>query len=105
MLINIHQADRIERLERALLAIEGLTYLHPDLEDKLNGQIYSIAHAALGFCEGCKKGNEEKTLSRIEEAEKALKELNIMDAERILSERHREKFDDSGLFSSLNINC
>jgi hypothetical protein len=102
MLIDIHQADRIERLERALLAIEGLTYLHPDLEDKLNGQIYTIAHGALGFCHGCAKhGTDDKMLSSIEEAEKALKELNIMDVERVLAERHREKFDDSGLFTSL----
>jgi len=100
MLMPIDSADRIERLERALLAIEGLTYLHPDLEDKLNGQIYTIAHAALGFCQGCK---ERKNLFVIEDAEKALKELNIVDVERVLLERHREKNDDSGLFSSLHI--
>ena len=99
MLINIRQADRLEQLERALLAIEGLTYLHPDLEDKLNGQIYTIAHGALGFCHGCNKhGN--KMLDSIEEAENALKELNIVDVERVLAERHRENFDDSGLFTS-----
>jgi hypothetical protein len=97
--MDIHRADRIERLERALLAIEGLTYLHPDLEDELNGQIYSIAHGALGFCKGC-TSHGNKMLSEVERAEKALKDLNIMDAERILAERHREKFDDSGLFAS-----
>lgn len=106
MLMNIQQADRLERLERALLAIEGLTYLHPDLEDKLNGQIYTIAHGALGFCRGCAShGTDNKMLLEIEEAEKALKELNIMDVERVLAERHRENFDDSGLFPSLDSNC
>jgi hypothetical protein len=92
-MIPIHDADRMERLERALLAIEGITYLHPDLEDKLNGQIYSIAHAALGFCEPC-----AHRLSVIEDAEKSLKELNIIDVERVLAQRHHENFDDSGLF-------
>lgn len=89
----IRDADRLEKLERALLAIEGLTYLHPDLEDKLNGQIYTIAHSVLGFCESC-----SDRLSTLEEAEVALKELNIIDIERVLADRHREKFDDSGLF-------
>ena len=98
-MIPIHDADRIERLERALLAIEGLTYLHPDLEDKLNGQIYRIAHGALGFCQGCAShGIGDKMFSSIEEVEKTLKELNVVDVERVLFQRHQDKFDDSGLF-------
>lgn len=78
------QADRIERLERALLVIEGLTYLHPDLEDKLNGQIYTIAHGILGFCKGC---SDDKAISEIEKAEKLLKELNIVDVEQVLFQK------------------
>jgi len=53
-MIPIRDTDRLERLEHALLAIEGLTYLHPDPEDKLNGQIYTIAHVT-------KNGNQHAT--------------------------------------------
>lgn len=103
----IRESSRERRIERALLVIEGLTYLHDDLvrkpdveladgtivhggyeEKGFSSQAYRIAHAALGHCsahdlekhDGCNAWLEE-----IEEAEKALKELNIMDVEKILS--------------------
>jgi hypothetical protein len=92
----IRQSSRERRLERALLVIEGLTYLYDDAEEQPDGsyktglpsQVYRIAHAALAYCcasDDSKHDGCNAWLDEIEEAEKALKELNILNVEKIVS--------------------
>lgn len=76
---SIHECDRLERLERALLVLEGLTYLQDD-EDPFATEVYEIAHAALGFC--C---SPKEWLNLISKHEDELKKANIMDVEKILN--------------------
>lgn len=90
----IREVGREERLERALLAIEGLCLQHDHYGDKdaednyiLNdwGKMYSIAHAATGRC--CTHIN---SLEMIERLEKDLKDAKIYDIEEVLRKPIRE---------------
>lgn len=71
--------NRIQQLERALLAIEGLT-IEDCGENKLLGTIYSIAHFATGRC--CKHTFSEE---RLKQLVVDLKEQNIIDVDKILA--------------------
>jgi hypothetical protein len=62
---------------------EGLTYLNPD-EDRITGDIYRIAHEALGFCKGCGDRNIRQLL---DEAKSNLKEMGIIDIDKVMQER------------------
>lgn len=82
----IHECDRLEVLERALLAIEGLTYLVDEMtskeqNEKINERVYCIAHAATAFC----KANHKDWLNLIEETENTLREANIVDVGDVLN--------------------
>ena len=79
-----------ERYQRALLVIEGLTFMVEDLEDKVAGSIYMTAHAALDMCKGCKDHNrwEQVVLPLIEQ----LKKDKIIDVEKIMT-RGYDKLD------------
>lgn len=70
--------DREKFLTRALLIIEGLTYLGPDNE--LIGNIYSVAHVATGHCEN----PHEDWLADMDKYEADLKELQTIDVEETL---------------------
>ena len=83
MVNSIHECGRLERLERALLVIEGLTYLQSE-EDPFVSQIYCITHAALGFC-GAKDHHDKTWLDIIPKLEQELKERKIIDVEKVLS--------------------
>jgi hypothetical protein len=79
----ITECSREERLERALMAIECLTYLF-DSHDKdgkqLAHDVYCIAHAAPGRC-----GNpHEDWVKKIEEIEETGKSFNIYKVENHL---------------------
>lgn len=78
---KIKNSSQIERLERALLAIEGMALLELDFEDNpFLTKAYEIAHSALGYC----SANHNSWLEIIEEVEVSLKELKVYDVEKIL---------------------
>ena len=79
---SIHEASREERLERALLAIEGLTFLQNE-EDPFACQVYRIAHAASGRC-GAADHHDATWLEEIESVEKMLSNANIMCIAKIM---------------------
>lgn len=75
-----------ERLERALLVIEGLAMHDVDLMEiaylrKVMEQIYMVAHAGSGKC--CEGGNGNPWLSKIDEIAKSLQENGFIDVEKI----------------------
>ena len=83
------ECDQQERMLRALLVLDGLTYF---LEDMMNEdpttpveyfvhEVYAIAHAAHGSC--CVDSN---WLDRIDKTAELLKKAKIMDVEKILQE-------------------
>jgi hypothetical protein len=81
--LSIKECSREERLERALLAIEGLTYCFDEggiTAEDFSAKTYMIAHVAPNKC-----GNpHEDWLLLIEEIEKSCKELNIYNVEKTL---------------------
>lgn len=93
----IREVSRVERIERALSVIEGLTLLKhdaivPNAEfEQFSAELYRIAHCALGQCgsvdvkktTGCSAWFED-----IEVLEKTLKELGIMDVDQIAKEQN-----------------
>lgn len=83
MLKPIKEAGEVERLKRALMVIEGLTY-EQDLTDEnpFVNTVYRIAHAATGV-HTCP---HDDWLAEIEVLEKELKEANIVDVEKELIE-------------------
>lgn len=86
---SIHDCDRLERLERALLVLEGLTFLQEDdAEDSFSSLVYQIAHTALGFC-GAKDHHDKAWLDIIPYLENKLKEAKLINVERIINERIR----------------
>jgi hypothetical protein len=87
----IRESSRVRRLERALLALEGATYLVNDLYQPTEEQyktfvtqVYMISHSALGMCGGC--GDDSRWLEKIEELESVLKTMNILDVGKIDAE-------------------
>ena len=75
-----------DRMTRALLVIEGLTLEH-DLADKktlkkIARDVYRIAHAATGKC--CTGGVFDQFYKVQEDAEKFLKDANIMDVAKTM---------------------
>lgn len=95
---SIFEVSRLERLERALLAIEALAHLEWDksfytfadlqrekyLRDNYKSfvdEAYMIAHAALGKCE------HKDWLLKIEELEEDLKKGNIYDVDKYMDEK------------------
>lgn len=85
----ITECSREERLERALLAIECLTWFFDESKcmtaEELSRKVYYIAHTAPGKC-----GNPHVDwLQTIEEIEKAGKEANIYDVEKTLQRIHK----------------
>lgn len=99
----IQQAIPMRRLQRALLVLEGLTYMEDDRlffdnaqksaepfkENKFVSDVYCIAHAALGMC-GAREHHDEQWLGKIEEYEKMLKEAGIIDVEESLKSQKEE---------------
>lgn len=78
---SIETCSREERLERALLAIEGLTYLCERIEeDPFSSKVYMIAHAATARC----KTRHEDWLKEIENIEELCFKSNIMNVKKIL---------------------
>jgi acetylornithine/succinyldiaminopimelate/putrescine aminotransferase len=77
----IAMADKIELLHRALIAIEGLTYLDRELNHNILDEIYNIAHVATGHC----KAEHLDWLTKIEQAEECLKKNKICDPEQLLN--------------------
>jgi len=97
----IRECSSNERMLRALRVLEGLTYFLDDImetEPKTPVEhfvhnVYMIAHSAAGKCKTCRKGD---WLDKIEEYEKMLKEVNIMDVEKELKEAEQAKCRESG---------
>ncbi len=83
MVHSVKQCDRLERLERALLVIEGL-YLASDLDGTpFADEVYEVAHAALGMC-----GNPHMDwLEHIDQLQDDLKDARIVDIDKIIEER------------------
>ena len=79
--------DRERLLERALLCIEGMTVELADNEpeNRLYGDIYSIAHAATGRC--CTGGASDWLNTILEPQIRILKELKLIDVDAIQVER------------------
>lgn len=81
MMQQIETVSRLERLERALLAIEGIALLELDFVDNpFLTKTYEIVHSALGYC----SANHDSWLKIIEEVELSLKVLRIYDVDKIL---------------------
>jgi len=83
MVSSVKQCDRTERLERALLVIEGL-YLAADGDGgPFADQVYEVAHAALGMC-----GNPHMDwLEQIDNLQDELKAANIVDIDKHIEEQ------------------
>ena len=75
---SIMECDRTERLERALLVIDGLCLEEIDVDTKLINQIYRVAHSALGAC----KNPHESWVSEIDELQEGLKKARIVDCDK-----------------------
>lgn len=84
------ECDQQERMLRALLVLDGMTYFMEDIMNKTPEtpvehfvhNVYMIAHSAQGSC-----GNpHENWLDVIDEQAKLLKEANAMDLEKVLQE-------------------
>ena len=76
---SIKEASREERLERALLVLEGLTFLQDDFdENPFVSTVYTVAHGATARC--CNTFGTKK----IEELEALLQEKKVMDVEKVL---------------------
>jgi len=75
---SIRDCGRLERLERALLIIDGLCLEEMDTDTKLIAQIYKVAHVALGKCEN----PHEYWLDEIDQLQETLKEANIVDCDQ-----------------------
>jgi beta-N-acetylglucosaminidase len=84
----IHTCNRIERLERALLVLEGLTFLQ-DEQNKFANDVYMIAHSALGFC--TEKSHIADWLKLVPKYEIELKEANIINVEEILNKESESR--------------
>jgi hypothetical protein len=82
----ITECNREERLERALMALECLSYMFDeggiDAKEFSHG-VYCISHVAPGRC-----GNpHEDWLKKIEEVEKAGKKFGIYNPEKAMQDR------------------
>lgn len=90
MVSSVKQCGRMERLERALLVIEGL-YLAADMDgDPFADQVYEVAHAALGMC-----GNpHEDWLELIDRLQDDLKDANIVDVDKHIEEHQHGSRSD-----------
>ena len=87
---SIYECDRVERLERALLVLEGLTFLQEHDETPFVSEVYQIAHAALGFC-GAKDHHDKTWLGAIPKWEEILKEKKVINVEKVLNERSKQE--------------
>lgn len=96
MLKPISEECELRRLQRALLVIEGLTFVNDPLmfDNKesleeirkrfsdMNDELYIIAHSALDMCKG-----HENWLSKIEQLEVTLNSLGIVNIEKVLEKK------------------
>jgi hypothetical protein len=81
----IKEMSAEDRMRRALLVIEGLATDMNDVDSysllkslrKIVGDVYAIAHAASGLC--CTGGSFDQFYKVQEDAEKFLKDANIVD--------------------------
>jgi len=91
----ICECTREERLERALMAIEALTYMFDEggIDAKqFSSDAYMIAHSSPGRC-----GNpHEDWLKKIEQIEASAKSMNLYDPEKVLARLHLKESGDAG---------
>ncbi len=79
----ISECDREERLQRALLACEALSYMFDEggiTAEKFSSDVYCISHVAIGNC----NNPHEDWLKKIEEVEAVAKKYNLYDVEKEL---------------------
>lgn len=91
---------RERRMEKVLLLIDGLCLLAMEADDPqpLVSEIYTLAHAAAGYC-----ANPHKDwLARIDEVAANLAEMNVLHVERVMQ---RGKHDSEELLCDTNANA
>lgn len=94
MLKSITECSQRERMIRALLACEALTYMFEegDVEDKkLSEEIYSVIHASLCHC----ANPHTEWLKKIESIEEWGKKTQTYDVEKILKDFYNDELKES----------
>ena len=95
--MSIHDCEQPERMLRALLVLDALTYEQPDIMhddaktplEHFVHDVYCIAHGASGTC-----GNPHKEwLDLIDERTRTLKESKIIDVDKVVEEVKAGKRD------------
>ncbi len=79
---SVKDCCREERLERALLVIEGIASSEGEISGELASDIYAIAHGATGRC--CEGGDGSPFIDRIDKHQAELKKHKIMDVDRAI---------------------